>query len=66
MVSSESAFSSVGWIRRMSLKLEIVEGLVCTKDWEQVDRRKQDQNLEYGKMFDYFINFEINDVTCNP
>ena len=45
-VSSESAFSTTGRIieeRRRRLSPEMVEILTCTKDWEALDARLQQQ-----------------------
>ena len=63
-LSSESAFNSAGRIieeRRTLLKSDMVEALVCAKDWDQAERRIQDQNMEYDELLEYFTIFEVDD-----
>lgn len=52
-VASEASFSASGRVvneYRTRLKPDLIEALVCLKDWERAEKRKQDDDQE--KMLD--------------
>ena len=62
-VSSKSAFSTTGRIieeRRTSLTPEMVEVLICLKDWENASLRMQ-HTAEDGDLMDQFQKIYIDD-----
>ena len=62
-VSSESAFSTAGRIleeRRTSLTPEMVEVLICLKDWKNASLRMQ-HTAEEKDLMDQFQNLYMND-----
>ena len=71
-VSSESAFSTTGRIieeRRRRLSSEMVEILTCTKDWEAIDARLQqqveDKSLEEECDSELYLDGPAEPNSCN-
>ena len=61
-VASEQAFSASNRIlddRRSRLYLDILEGLMCVKDWEDARRRKQHHTDD--TILEYFSNLDITE-----
>ncbi|KAK2649040.1 hypothetical protein Ddye_016529 [Dipteronia dyeriana] len=61
-VASESAFSVGGRVLdryRSLLKPDVVEAIVCTRDWMQMDNVSE--SLEVEEIYEDILNFTIED-----
>ena len=65
-VASKQVFSLSGRVleeRRTRLGEDILEALMCVKDWEDAHRRIQQQTPEEENWFEEFSNLEISDTS---
>ena len=62
-VPSEQSFSASKRVlnpHRSRLRPDIMEGLICLKDWE--DAKRQKQNIDEDTMAAYFASLDVDDV----